>query len=77
MERLAMDEEEGVVRMKAFDLYPHKCHICGKKFECGNDWVFKEGYRKQKYTWFCSYHCIREHQRKEADKRGKRSNKPA
>ena len=63
--------------MIAFDLYPHKCNVCGKKFEAGTDWVFKEGRKRQKYIWFCSYHCLREHQRKEEKKHGKRKCKTA
>lgn len=51
--------------MIAFDLYPHKCHVCGKKFEAGVDYAYKEGYKgHHKVMWFCSYHCMREHQRK-------------
>lgn len=63
--------------MIAFDLYPHKCHVCGKKFEAGSDWVYKDGYKRKKYKWFCSYHCSREYERKEAKKNGKRNYRSA
>jgi hypothetical protein len=42
----------------AFDLYPHRCKQCGKKFEAGFDWAYKTSLGSNKYHWFCSWHCI-------------------
>jgi hypothetical protein len=47
-----------------FDLYPRKCYVCGKRFECRMAWAYKEKkkQKKEEYFWFCSYKCMREHQ---------------
>lgn len=46
---------------RVFDLYPHKCTICGKAFEAGLMYAYKRETRSHgKIYWFCSYHCMRE-----------------
>ena len=47
--------------MKAFDLYPHKCRQCGKRFEGSVEWAYKESKGKKKgFIYFCSWRCLRE-----------------
>lgn len=47
--------------MKAFDLYPHKCRQCGKRFEGSIEWAYKESKGKKKgFIYFCSWRCLRE-----------------
>lgn len=55
--------------MKAFDLYPHKCKTCGKKFEGGSQYAYKIEIRGSKYIWFCSWHCIREYRKTHKERR--------
>ena len=55
--------------MKAFDLYPHKCNICGKKFEAGSEYAYKKEVSHGRLAWFCSWHCLQEH-RKKVEKHG-------
>lgn len=45
--------------MLAFDLYPRKCCLCGRKFEAGKDWVFRIEDKKGPCKWFCSWKCLR------------------
>ena len=64
MGSVAVHEAEGVMRlMKAFDLYPHKCACCGKKFEGGMEWAYKTEVKKR-LKWFCSWSCLQRFRRK-------------
>ena len=45
-------------------LYPHKCHVCGKRFEARPEYVFKIGQYKKKTMWFCSWKCLQKHRKK-------------
>ena len=49
--------------MYAFNLIPHKCKQCGKKFEGTKDYAYKIGHEKKGYKWFCSWHCLRDYQK--------------
>ena len=50
MERVAVDEKKRGVRVNERNLflYPHKCHVCGKRFEARPEYVFKIGQYKKK-----------------------------
>ena len=50
--------------MKAFDLYPHTCKRCGKKFEAGLEYAYKIEVYHGRIIWFCSWHCLREYRKK-------------
>lgn len=50
--------------MKAFDLYPHTCSVCGKRFEASLLHAYKEVKRGGRIVWFCSWHCLREHEKR-------------
>ena len=45
-------------------LFPHKCAVCGKRFEAHVEHVYKTGWKGHKVTWFCSYRCMREFQKR-------------
>lgn len=50
----------------AFDLYKHQCPVCGKKFEGGMNWAYKERYfknRNEAFRFFCSWKCLQEHRK--------------
>lgn len=47
--------------MIAFDLYPHRCKTCGKKFEAGGEYAYKTEQKKGRYIWFCSWHCLQKY----------------
>ena len=49
-------------------LFPHKCRVCGKKFECRNEYVYKilDG---KSFAWFCSYRCMREYEKNHEKKK--------
>lgn len=51
--------------MSGFDLYPRRCSVCGKRFECRMEWAYKEKKKQKKeaFFWFCSYKCKREYER--------------
>lgn len=45
--------------MIAFDLYPRKCKVCGKRFESGKDYAYKHRKKGKKEFWyFCSWKCL-------------------
>ena len=45
---------------KAVGLHEHTCKVCGKKFECFTDYVYKKRKNnKGSYYYFCSYTCYR------------------
>lgn len=46
------------------DLYPHKCKECGKRFEASREYRYKICERHM--MWFCSYHCMRKHEKEKA-----------
>ena len=47
--------------MRAFDLYPHKCKQCGKRFEGAKEWAYKDVSKGMKRAiYFCSWRCLRE-----------------
>lgn len=48
---------------RAFDLYPRKCKECGKGFEAGVEYAYKEERQKGKgeYHYFCSWRCLRQY----------------
>ena len=48
-----------MINDKLIGLWPHKCHVCGKMFECTKDYVYKILRKGGAYTWFCSYKCMR------------------
>lgn len=66
MECLAVDEKKrgGRVNERNLFLYPHKCHVCGKRFEARPEYVFKIGQYKKKTMWFCSWKCLQKHRKK-------------
>ena len=46
-----------------------KCKVCGKKFYASDEYVYK--IRKSKmgsYYWFCSWGCMRKHEREKEEK---------
>jgi ribosomal protein L24E len=55
---------------RAFDLYPHKCRNCGKKFEAGSEYVYRTETRGDHFMWFCSWKCLQEWKRKKEVKKG-------
>ena len=48
---------------EAFGYRKHKCYICGKAFEAKKDYVFKYGNEGHKMKYFCSWHCMRAHEK--------------
>lgn len=51
--------------MKAFDLYPHTCRVCGKRFESSVLYAYKEVHRSGRIIWFCSWRCLRENEKRQ------------
>ena len=46
--------------LKAFGLREHTCYICGKKFECNVNYVYKKyTTRARGIEYYCSYTCMR------------------
>lgn len=43
-------------------LYPHKCKVCGKPFECRSEYAYKINGGKG-FMWFCSYKHMREYEK--------------
>lgn len=61
-----MDERTGseeVMGVKAFELYPRKCKVCGKGFESCFDWVYKTRPTGKRWVWFCSWGCLRKYEK--------------
>lgn len=55
--------------MIAFDLYPRKCAVCGKRFEGSLGWAYKRSKGKKRgFVYFCSYKCLRADQKKNIEK---------
>lgn len=53
------ENQQGGRRMIAFDLYPRKCKVCGKRFESGKDYAYKHRKKGKKEFWyFCSWKCL-------------------
>ena len=52
-------------------LYPHKCKMCGKRFEARKEYAYKLHRYKSSddYDWFCSYKCLRQYERKKRSER--------
>lgn len=56
----AMRQKGQNMAHRLFDLHPHVCKQCGKRFEGTVNYVYKELRSKDSYWWFCSWHCLRE-----------------
>ena len=56
--------------LKTIGLYKHRCRVCGKEFECRSSYAYKRG-RNDNYIWFCSWHCIREYDKRIEKKKAK------
>lgn len=54
--------------MRAFDLYKRKCPVCGKRFESGKQYAYKREHRHNNFYYFCSWHCLREYEKKGSEK---------
>lgn len=48
-------------KRETLGLYSHICKICGKKFECTTEYVYKRPKKHDSYFYFCSYKCLREY----------------
>ena len=57
--------------MVQIGLYPHKCKLCGKKFEARSEYAYKLHRYKSSddFDWFCSYKCLREYETKHKRKK--------
>ena len=55
--------------MIAFDLYPRKCAVCGKRFEAGCNYAYREGKLHKRCKYFCSWRCLRQYQQNKAKRK--------
>ena len=55
--------------MKAFDLYPRKCAICGKRFESSAEYVYRDGNLHKRCKYFCSWRCLRQYQQNKSKRK--------
>lgn len=53
---------------RAFNLYPRKCRECGKAFEAGTDYAFKEERSHGRFNYLCSWHCLQQFRQKKGEK---------
>lgn len=49
--------------VQSFGFKKHVCVVCGKKFECQGEYVYKKP-NNNKFDYYCSYHCMRVVQKK-------------
>ena len=55
--------QKHTTQVETLGLHPRKCHVCGKGFECRNDYVFHRKSKNGDRKWFCSYKCMRAYER--------------
>ena len=55
--------ENDRINFKKFGLIEHTCKICGKKFECGAEYIYKTERKHKGTDWFCSWTCYRKDDR--------------
>ena len=47
--------------LKVLGLTEHTCEICGKKFECSGNYVYKySSHKRRKTLYYCSWKCYRQ-----------------
>ena len=57
--RLPDEEKKKRVQVETLGMHTHICPVCGREFECRQEYAYKRFTKDKKSIYFCSWSCLR------------------